>query len=59
MFGLFNENGPFFVATENFPNLVPNNYTWAQNYSIVYIDNPVGAVRIILITILYLNFNNM
>lgn len=43
MFGLFNENGPFFVSTDNFPNLVPNNYTWTQQFSIVYIDNPVGA----------------
>jgi len=43
MFGLFNENGPFFVSTDNFPNLVPNNFTWAQNFSVVYIDNPVGA----------------
>ena len=44
MFGLFNENGPFFVSTDHFPNLVPNNYTWTQQFSVVYIDNPVGAV---------------
>jgi carboxypeptidase C (cathepsin A) len=45
MFGLFNENGPFYVATKNFPDLVANNYTWAKEFSVVYIDNPVGAVR--------------
>jgi len=43
MFGLFNENGPFFVSTDNFPELVANNYTWVANFSMIYIDNPVGA----------------
>lgn len=43
MFGLFNENGPFFVGTERFPELFANNYTWVEDFSIVYIDNPVGA----------------
>lgn len=43
MFGLFNENGPFYVSSKNFPDLVPNNYTWAQEFSMVFMDNPVGA----------------
>jgi len=43
LFGLFNENGPFFVSTENFPNLIPNNYSWNLDYGMVFIDNPVGT----------------
>jgi len=43
MFGLFNENGPFYVSSKNFPDLVPNNYTWTQQFSMVWMDNPVGA----------------
>jgi len=33
----------FFVATEKFPDLVANNFTWNQNYSMVFMDNPVGV----------------
>ena len=44
MFGLFNENGPFFVGTERFPELFANNYTWVQQFSIVYIDTPARSV---------------
>mmetsp|Transcript_13163 Transcript_13163/g.52527 ORF Transcript_13163/g.52527 Transcript_13163/m.52527 type:complete len:488 (+) Transcript_13163:56-1519(+) len=43
MFGLFNENGPFYVATPAFPLLVPNNHTWNHEFSMIFIDNPVGA----------------
>lgn len=41
MFGLFNEHGPYFVDSSN--NLQLRNITWAQKYSVVYIDNPVGT----------------
>ncbi|CAG2170264.1 unnamed protein product, partial [Oppiella nova] len=41
MLALFTENGPFTV--DNNHNLVPNKYSWAQNYSVLYIDNPVGT----------------
>jgi len=43
LFGMFSEIGPFFVATEKFPELVANNYTWNKNYGLVFVDNPVGT----------------
>jgi len=42
MFGLFNENGPFTVAADG-ETLVANPYTWNVNFSMLYVDNPVGA----------------
>lgn len=41
MFGLFEENGPFFIT----PNLkaVPRQYSWHINHNLIYIDNPVGT----------------
>eukprot|EP01133_Synstelium_polycarpum_P012995 gene12995-15286_t len=41
LFGLFVENGPFSIL----PNLtmVPKNITWNAEYSMLYIDNPVGT----------------
>lgn len=42
MYGLFSENGPFKVDDQL--NLYENEYTWNKNFSIIYIDNPVGAV---------------
>eukprot|EP01102_Stenamoeba_stenopodia_P015073 TRINITY_DN5097_c0_g1_i4.p1 TRINITY_DN5097_c0_g1~~TRINITY_DN5097_c0_g1_i4.p1 ORF type:complete len:475 (-),score=126.43 TRINITY_DN5097_c0_g1_i4:44-1405(-) len=42
MFGLFNENGPFSVAA-NGTTLINNPYTWNTNFSMLYVDNPVGA----------------
>lgn len=41
MYGLFTENGPFKVDGDG--NLYANPYTWNQNFSMIYIDNPVGA----------------
>ncbi|KAF6024489.1 CPVL [Bugula neritina] len=41
MFGLFVENGPFYLDD----NLMLNRraYAWTKSYSVLYIDNPVGT----------------
>lgn len=39
--GLFDEIGPFTVNSEE--KLILNNYTWLQNHSLVFVDNPVGT----------------
>ncbi|KAH8041186.1 hypothetical protein HPB51_013846 [Rhipicephalus microplus] len=41
LFGLFVEHGPYLVAKGGVPEL--RDTTWAQRYSMLYIDNPVGA----------------
>jgi len=41
MFGLFSENGPFSVSPQL--TLLSRQYTWNDKYSLIYIDNPVGA----------------
>lgn len=41
MFGLFNEHGPIMVDKDG--KLQRRPITWAQKYSMVYIDNPVGT----------------
>jgi len=41
MYALFVENGPFSVDKDY--KLQPREYTWATNYNIIYIDNPVGT----------------
>ncbi|XP_054933162.2 probable serine carboxypeptidase CPVL [Dermacentor andersoni] len=41
LFGLFVEHGPYRVAKGGVPEL--RDTTWAQRYSMLYIDNPVGA----------------
>ncbi|XP_053323156.1 probable serine carboxypeptidase CPVL [Spea bombifrons] len=41
MFGLFVEHGPY-VVNENLT-LSLRNFSWAQTYSMLYIDNPVGT----------------
>ncbi|XP_053570165.1 probable serine carboxypeptidase CPVL [Bombina bombina] len=41
MFGLFVEHGPY-VVTENLT-LIARNFSWTSNYSMLYIDNPVGT----------------
>lgn len=41
LFGLFVEHGPYRVAKGGVPQL--RDTTWAQRYSMLYIDNPVGA----------------
>jgi vitellogenic carboxypeptidase-like protein len=41
MFGLFVENGPFSVD-QNL-NVVARDFSWNLHYSMLFIDNPVGA----------------
>ncbi|XP_037034544.1 venom serine carboxypeptidase-like [Bradysia coprophila] len=41
LFGLFQENGPFFVTTKK--GLKPRKYSWHLNHNLLYIDNPVGT----------------
>lgn len=41
LFGLFVEHGPFSVSKEGVPQL--RQVTWARQYSMLYVDNPVGA----------------
>ncbi|XP_054157694.1 probable serine carboxypeptidase CPVL [Oppia nitens] len=39
--GLFNRNGPLILDENGRPSI--RQYTWAQEFSMIYIDNPVGA----------------
>lgn len=39
LFGLFMENGPIELKTK----IKQRKYTWVENHSVLYIDNPVGA----------------
>jgi vitellogenic carboxypeptidase-like protein len=41
MFGLFTENGPFWLKTAT--KLSPRKYSWHLNHNLIYIDNPVGT----------------
>ncbi|KAL3186970.1 hypothetical protein MRX96_004773 [Rhipicephalus microplus] len=41
LFGLFVEHGPYLVAKGGVPEF--RNTTWTKRYSMLYIDNPVGA----------------
>ncbi|CAG2110145.1 unnamed protein product, partial [Medioppia subpectinata] len=41
MLGLFTEMGPF--KLDDKLNLMANKYSWSQNYSVLYIDSPVGT----------------
>lgn len=41
LYGLFNEHGPFTVNKNN--DLLMREYTWTSTYSVLYVDNPVGA----------------
>lgn len=41
LFGLFTENGPFFVTSKG--KLQPRKYSWHLNHNLLYIDNPVGT----------------
>lgn len=41
LFGLFEENGPFYVS-KNLKAL-PREYSWHHNHHLIYIDNPVGT----------------
>jgi vitellogenic carboxypeptidase-like protein len=42
MFGLFREMGPYQVASDG-KTLIPNPFTWNKQYSLMFVDNPVGA----------------
>lgn len=42
LFGLFTECGPFFVKDDGI-NIEANKHSWHKNYSIIFIDNPVGT----------------
>ena len=41
LFGLFTENGPFFITEEQ--TLESRHYTWISTHNVIYIDNPVGT----------------
>ena len=41
MFAVFNENGPYIVDKDIKISL--NKYSWTQQFSMLYIDNPVGT----------------
>lgn len=41
LIGLFTENGPFEVKHKH--GLKKRKYTWVENHSVLYIDNPVGT----------------
>lgn len=43
LFGLFQENGPFFVSNTMNLKLMPRKYSWHLNHNLIYIDNPVGT----------------
>lgn len=41
LFGLFTENGPFFV--DKAMKLAPREFSWHMDHHLIYIDNPVGT----------------
>jgi len=41
LFGLFGEHGPFYLTDDL--KLMPRNLTWNREFSLLYIDNPVGV----------------
>ncbi|XP_055533044.1 vitellogenic carboxypeptidase-like [Wyeomyia smithii] len=41
LFGLFEENGPFFIAKSL--KAIPRKYSWHKTHHLIYIDNPVGT----------------
>lgn len=41
LFGLFTENGPFYIKKKH--GLKLRKYTWISNHNVIYIDNPVGT----------------
>ena len=42
MFGLFIEQGPFFVPLEELV-VVKRNTSWTDSFNVLYIDQPAGA----------------
>ncbi|XP_037043900.1 venom serine carboxypeptidase-like isoform X2 [Bradysia coprophila] len=42
LFGLFTENGPFFINEDKI-SIRKNPYSWHTKYNILFIDNPVGT----------------
>lgn len=41
LFGLFSENGPFYLTKEL--EIMARDTTWNSDYGMLFIDNPVGA----------------
>ena len=41
LFGLFTENGPYFVPSGLRP--VSRNISWTKHFNMLYIDQPVGT----------------
>lgn len=41
LFGLFEENGPFFISKDL--KAIPRQYSWHLSHHLLYIDNPVGT----------------
>jgi len=41
LFGLFIEHGPYEITKEQFAKI--RSFTWARNFNMLYIDNPVGT----------------
>lgn len=41
MFGLFSEHGPFVIQANG--SATAREYAWTREFSVVYIDNPVGT----------------
>ncbi|XP_017877613.1 venom serine carboxypeptidase [Ceratina calcarata] len=41
MYGLFMENGPFYVTVNK--TLAMRTYSWTKSHNVLYIDNPVGT----------------
>ncbi|KAJ6633431.1 Vitellogenic carboxypeptidase [Pseudolycoriella hygida] len=42
LFGLFTENGPFFINDDRI-SIRKNPYSWHTKYNLIFIDNPVGT----------------
>ncbi|KAK8756854.1 hypothetical protein V5799_000446 [Amblyomma americanum] len=42
MMGFFNENGPYYLSVDG-DNAMFRELTWAQRYSMLYVDQPVGT----------------
>ena len=44
-FGLLKEHGPILADVDptGMPFVKENPYSWTKNYSVIYVDNPVGT----------------
>lgn len=44
MFGNFQEFGPLLINTDDYTSdLIPNPFTWNKDYSLMFVDNPIGT----------------